>query len=48
MIPIGCGLLTVCFIAPGFVRTLSPVVFLFVLVGFAGAAINVNSYIMAV
>ena len=49
MILIGVALLAACFTATGLVRTFSAAVYgLFVLVGFAWAAINVNSYPMVV
>ena len=49
MILIGVALLAVCFAVTGMISTFGPVVYaLFVLVGFAWAAINVNSYPMMV
>ena len=49
MILLGVVLLAACFAACAFVRTFSPAVYvLFVLVGFAWASINVNSYPMVV
>ncbi|MGI6239758.1 MAG: MFS transporter [Christensenellales bacterium] len=49
MIMLGVVLLAACFGATAFVRTFSPIVYgLFVLVGFAWASINVNSYPMVV
>ncbi len=49
MILIGVALLAVCFAVTGMITTFGPVVYaLFVLVGFAWAAINVNSYPMVV
>lgn len=49
MILIGVAILAGCFAATGLIRTFSPVIYaLFVAVGFAWAAINVNSYPMVV
>lgn len=49
MILIGVCLLTACFGAAGLVRTFTPLVYvIFVAIGFAWAAINVNSYPMVV
>ena len=49
MILIGVAILASCFGAAAFIRTFSPLVYaLFVLIGFAWAAINVNSYPMVV
>ncbi len=49
MILLGVCVLTACFALAGTVQTFSPLVYaLFVLIGFAWAAINVNSYPMAV
>ena len=49
MILIGVAILATCFGAAAFIRTFSPLVYaLFVLIGFAWAAINVNSYPMVV
>ena len=49
MILLGVCVLTACFALAGTVQTFSPLVYaLFVLIGFAWAAINVNSYPMVV
>ena len=49
MILLGVYVLTACFALAGTVQTFSPLVYaLFVLIGFAWAAINVNSYPMVV
>ncbi|MDD7368020.1 MAG: MFS transporter [Clostridiales bacterium] len=49
MILIGVAILAACFGAAAFIRDFSPLVYvLFVLIGFAWAAINVNSYPMVV
>ena len=49
MILIGAAILAACFAATGLVRTFGPLVYvLFVVVGFAWASINVNSYPMVV
>ena len=49
MILIGVVLLAVCFAVSGMIRTFGPVIYvLFVIIGFAWAAINVNSYPMVV
>ena len=49
MILIGVAMLAACFAATGMITSFGPVVYvLFVLVGFAWAAINVNSYPMVV
>ena len=49
MILIGVVILSVCFALAGLIKTFSPVIYvLFVVVGFAWASINVNSYPMVV
>ena len=49
MILVGVAILAVCFALAGMVKTFSPLVYaLFVVIGFAWAAINVNSYPMVV
>ena len=49
MILIGVAILCACFALAGMVQTFSPLVYLlFVIIGFAWAAINVNSYPMVV
>lgn len=49
MILIGVAVLAICFALAGLIQTFSPLVYvLFVVIGFAWAAINVNSYPMVV